>query len=166
MSFLTGSRYMGMTTFTTCLWFDSQAEQAAQFYTSIFKNSSVDAVHRYTAAGPGPEGQAMLVEFTLDGQRFSGLNGGPVHTFNEAISFVIPCADQDEVDHYWNALTADGGSENVCGWLRDKFGVCWQVVPTAFFDMISDPATAEQATRAMLTMTKLDIATLEKACAS
>jgi predicted 3-demethylubiquinone-9 3-methyltransferase (glyoxalase superfamily) len=166
MSFRPGSRYMGMTTFTTCLWFDNQAEQAAQFYTSIFKDSSIDAVHRYTAAGPGPEGQAMLVEFTINGQRFSGLNGGPQHTFNEAVSFVIPCADQEEVDYHWNALTADGGSEIACGWLKDKFGLRWQVVPTAFFDMIRDPAKAEPATRAMLTMTKLDIPTLEKACAS
>jgi predicted 3-demethylubiquinone-9 3-methyltransferase (glyoxalase superfamily) len=166
MSFLTELRYMGMTPFTTCLWFDTQAEEAANFYTSIFKDSSIDAVHRYTSAGPGEEGQVMLVTFTLNGQQFSGLNGGPVFTFNEAISFVIPCADQEEVDYYWNALTADGGSENACGWLKDRFGVSWQVVPTAFFDMIRDPAKAERVTRAMYTMTKFDIAALEKAYAS
>jgi predicted 3-demethylubiquinone-9 3-methyltransferase (glyoxalase superfamily) len=156
-------RYTTMTTFTTCLWFDNQAEEAAHFYTAIFKDSAVGDIQRYTAAGPGPEGQAMLVEFTLSGQPFSGLNGGPAHTFNEAISFVIPCADQAEVDYYWDALLAGGGVPNVCGWLRDRYGVSWQVVPTVFFEMLRDGSKAEQVTRAMFTMTKFDIAALEQA---
>jgi predicted 3-demethylubiquinone-9 3-methyltransferase (glyoxalase superfamily) len=156
-------RYTIMTTLTTCLWFDSQAEEAARFYTSVFKDSSLGDILRYTAAGPGPEGQAMVVEFSLNGQPFTGLNGGPQFTFTPAISFVIPCADQAEVDYYWDALLADGGVPNVCGWLTDQFGVSWQVVPTRFFEMMSDGAKAEQVTRAMFTMTKFDIAALEEA---
>jgi predicted 3-demethylubiquinone-9 3-methyltransferase (glyoxalase superfamily) len=155
--------YTTMTAFTTFLWFDTQAEEAAQFYTSIFKNSSIDSVQRYTAAGPGPEGQAMLVEFTINGQPFAGLNGGPQFTFTPAISFVIQCADQAEVDYYWEALLAGGGVPNVCGWLADKYGVSWQVVPARFFEMMRDGSKAEQVTRAMLTMTKFDIAALEEA---
>ena len=155
--------YTTMTAFTTFLWFDTQAEEAAQFYTSIFKNSSIDSVQRYTAAGPGPEGQAMLVEFTINGQPFTGLNGGTDFTFTPAISFVVPCADQAEVDYYWDALLAGGGAPNVCGWLTDQYGLSWQVVPTRFFEMMRDPARAAAVTQAMLTMTKFDIAALEEA---
>jgi predicted 3-demethylubiquinone-9 3-methyltransferase (glyoxalase superfamily) len=156
-------RYTAMTTLSTMLWFDTQAEEAAGFYTSIFKDSAITGVQRYTAAGPGPEGQAMLVEFTIDGRPFSALNGGPEYTFTPAISFVVPCADQAEVDYYWDALLAGGGVPNVCGWLNDKFGLSWQVVPTRFFEMIRDGSKAEQVTRAMMTMTKFDIAALEAA---
>jgi predicted 3-demethylubiquinone-9 3-methyltransferase (glyoxalase superfamily) len=154
-----------MTAFTTFLWFDNQAEEAAQFYTSIFKDSEISSVQRYTSAGPGPEGQAMLVEFTLNGQPFNALNGGPQYTFNPSISFVVACADQAEVDHYWDALLADGGLPNACGWLNDKYGLSWQVVPTRFFEMIRDGSKAAQVTAAMLKMTKFDIATLEEAYA-
>jgi predicted 3-demethylubiquinone-9 3-methyltransferase (glyoxalase superfamily) len=150
----------------TCLWFDTQAEEAAEYYTGIFKNSKLGAVHRYTEAGPGPAGSVMLVEFELNGQKFSGLNGGPQYTFNEAVSIVVPCADQAEVDYYWDRLS-DGGQEVACGWVKDKYGLCWQIVPTAFFEMMSDPDQAKVArvTQAMLGMIKLDIAALKKAFA-
>lgn len=152
--------------FITCLWFDTEAEQAASFYTGIFKDSTLGRVHRYTEAGPGPAGSVMLVEFELNGQKFSALNGGPQHTFNEAVSIVVPCADQAEVDYYWNSL-GDSGQEIACGWLKDKYGLCWQIVPTRFFEMIADPDSqkAARATQAMLGMTKFDVAALEKAYA-
>jgi predicted 3-demethylubiquinone-9 3-methyltransferase (glyoxalase superfamily) len=152
--------------FITCLWFDTQAEEAATFYTSIFKNSELGRVHRYTEAGPGPEGSVMLVEFELNGQKFSGLNGGPQHTFNEAVSIVITCADQAEVDYYWTNLV-EGGQGDVCGWLKDRYGLRWQIVPAVFFEMIADPdaAKAARVTRAMFGMTKFDIAALEQAYA-
>jgi predicted 3-demethylubiquinone-9 3-methyltransferase (glyoxalase superfamily) len=150
----------------TCLWFDTQAEEAASFYTSIFKNSAVGAVHRNTGAGTGPEGQALLVEFELNGQKFSALNGGPLFTFNESVSFVVQCADQAEVDYYWDRL-GDGGTESQCGWLKDRFGLSWQVVPVRFFELMADPDPAKVArvTRAMMTMTKFDVAALERAYA-
>jgi predicted 3-demethylubiquinone-9 3-methyltransferase (glyoxalase superfamily) len=150
----------------TCLWFDSQAEEAARFYTGIFKNAKLGAVHRYTEAGPGPVGSVMLVEFELDGQKFSALNGGPQFTFNEAVSIVVPCADQAEVDYYWDRLT-EGGQEVACGWLKDRYGLCWQIVPAVFFEMIADPDSAKVArvTRAMMDMTKFDIDALQKAYA-
>ena len=150
--------------FITCLWFDTQAEEAATFYTGIFKNSELGRVHRYTEAGPGPEGSVMLVEFELNGQKFSALNGGPQHTFNEAVSIVVTCADQAEVDYYWSNL-AEGGQEIACGWLKDKYGLCWQIVPAVFFEMIADPDRdkATRVTQAMLGMTKLDIAVLRRA---
>jgi len=148
----------------TCLWFDTQAEEAAIFYTGIFSNAKLGTVHRYTEAGPGPVGAVMLVEFELNGQKFSALNGGPQFTFNEAVSIVVPCADQAEVDYYWDRLS-DGGHEVACGWLKDRYGLCWQIVPAVFFEMVadSDPATAARVMRAMLGMTKFDIAALEKA---
>lgn len=149
----------------TCLWFDTQAEEAAKFYTGIFVDSTLGRVHRYTEAGPGPVGAAMLVEFELNGQKFSALNGGPQHTFNEAISIVVRCADQAEVDYYWDRLLSGGGQEIVCGWLKDKFGLCWQIVPARFFEMIADPAKAARVTQAMFGMTKFDIAALEHAYA-
>ena len=152
--------------FVTCLWFDTQAEQAAAFYTGIFKDSGITAIHRYTAAGPGQEGTVMLVEFELNGQKFSGLNGGPQYTFNPAVSIVVPCEDQAEIDYYWNRLT-DGGQEVACGWLTDKYGLSWQIVPAAFLELASDPdrEKAARAMRAMLTMTKFDIAEIERAYA-
>ena len=153
--------------FTTCLWFDGQAEDAANFYVSVFKNSQLGRVLRYTKAGPGPAGTVVTVEFVANGQKFVALNGGPEFKFNEAVSFEIRCDDQDEVDFYWNKLTEDGGQEGPCGWLKDKFGVSWQVVPTRFLELIGDPdeEKAARAMEAMMKMSKLDIATLEKAVA-
>jgi predicted 3-demethylubiquinone-9 3-methyltransferase (glyoxalase superfamily) len=150
----------------TCLWFDTQAEEAATFYTGIFKQSKLGAVHRSTEAGPNPAGSVMLVEFELNGQKFSALNGGPQFTFNEAVSIVVPCADQAEVDYYWDRLS-DGGHEIACGWLKDRYGLCWQIVPAVFFEMVADPdsATVDRVMRAMFGMTKFDIAGLEKAYA-
>lgn len=151
---------------TTCLWFDGQAEAAANYYTGIFPNSTLGRVGRYTDAGPGPAGEVMVVEFEINGQQFIGLNGGPQFPFTEAISFQIFCADQEEVDYYWDALST-GGQEVACGWVKDKYGLCWQVVPSVLLDMISDPdqEKASRATSAMLSMTKFDIAALEKAYA-
>ncbi len=152
--------------FVTCLWFDTQAEEAATFYTGIFKDARLGAVHRYTEAGPGPAGSVMLVEFELNGQKFSALNGGPQFTFNEAVSIVVPCADQAEVDYYWDRLS-DGGQEIACGWVKDRYGLCWQIVPAVFFEMIADPdpARVDRVTRAMMGMTKFDIAGLQEAYA-
>ena len=153
--------------FVTCLWFDTQAEEAAVFYTGIFADSKLGAVHRYTEAGPGPAGAVMLVEFELNGQKFSGLNGGPLYTFSEAVSIVVPCADQAEVDYYWDRLS-DGGQEQACGWVKDRYGLSWQIVPAVFFDMIADPdsARAARVTQAMLGMIKFDVAALERAYAA
>ncbi len=150
---------------TTCLWFDTQAEEAAQFYTSVFKDARMDRVSRYGEAGPRPAGMVMTAEFELNGQKFLALNGGPEFTFSEAISFQIPCADQDEVDYYWDRLTADGGQPGPCGWLKDRFGLSWQVVPTVLASLLSDPdpEKATRANQAMLSMGKLDIAGLERA---
>ncbi len=151
---------------TTCLWFDGQAEEAANHYTSVFENSRLGEIIRYSEAGPGPAGSVVTVAFELNGQKFVALNGGPQFTFNEAISFQIHCDDQDEVDYYWSKLS-EGGEEGPCGWLKDKYGVSWQVIPTVLIDMIGDPdpAKAKRATEAMLSMRKLDIAALEKAYA-
>ncbi|HUY51127.1 MAG TPA: VOC family protein [Streptosporangiaceae bacterium] len=152
--------------FTTCLWFDTEGEEAANFYLSVFKDSKLGRVGRYTEAGPGPAGSVMAVEFELNGQKFVALNGGPRYKFNPAISFQIMCADQDEVDYYWSRLS-EGGQEVACGWVTDKYGLSWQVVPTVLIDMISDPdpEKATRATAAMLKMTKFDIAALRKAYA-
>ena len=151
---------------TPCLWFDDQAEEAARFYVSLFKNSSIGRIARYGDAGPGPKGSVVTVEFELDGQAFIGLNGGPHFKFTEAVSFSIDCADQAEVDFYWDRLS-EGGQTSQCGWLKDRFGLSWQVVPTVLADMISDsdPEKARRATEAMLQMTKLDIAKLQQAYA-
>lgn len=153
-----------MPTMVPCLWFDGQAEQAAQQYTAIFPRSEILGVSRYGPDTPGTEGAVMTVDFSLDGQPYLGLNGGPQFHFTEAISFQIPCADQDEVDHYWNALSA-GGEESQCGWLKDRFGLSWQVVPTALPGLLGDPdpGRAQRAMQAMLTMSKLDIAALQRA---
>ena len=118
-----------MQTITPCLWFDTEGEEAAEFYTSVFPNSKILDVAHYTEVGPRPAGTVMIVEFELDGQRFTALNGGPEFKFNEAVSFQIACETQEDVDHYWSKLTADGGEEGPCGWLKDRFGVSWQVVP-------------------------------------
>ncbi|MDK1472494.1 VOC family protein [Streptomyces sp. 549] len=152
--------------FTTCLWFDGQAEEAVRHYVSVFEDSRVGETVRMPEGGPGPAGTVLTVEFELNGQKFVALNGGPQFTFNEAVSFQIPCADQAEVDYYWDRLT-DGGEESMCGWLKDRFGVSWQVVPTPFTAMLRDPdpAKARRATEAMMTMRKLDLAALEKAYA-
>lgn len=152
--------------FTTCLWFDGQAEEAANHYISIFRHSRLGKISHYTEAGPGPAGRVMTVEFELNGQKFVGLNGGPQFSFNPSVSFQIHCADQDEVDHYWGRLS-QGGEEVACGWLKDRYGLSWQVVPTVLIEMIGDPdpEKAARTTEAMLAMTKFDIAALRKAYA-
>jgi predicted 3-demethylubiquinone-9 3-methyltransferase (glyoxalase superfamily) len=155
-----------MTSITPCLWFDRNAEDAATFYASLFPDSRVDAVHRAPADYPsGKAGDVLTVEFTLCGRRFQGLNGGPYFTFSEAISFSIACADQAEVDRYWDALTADGGEPAPCGWCKDRYGLSWQVVPTRLPELLADPdpARAKRAMEAMMTMGKIDIAALERA---
>jgi predicted 3-demethylubiquinone-9 3-methyltransferase (glyoxalase superfamily) len=154
-----------MPSITPFLWFDSQAHEAAEFYTSVFPNSRITEVTHYGEAGPGEAGTVMTVGFELDGRPFSALNGGPEFTFSEAISFAIECDTQEEVDGYWAALTADGGEEGPCGWLKDRFGLSWQVVPKRLLELISDPdaAAAQRAVAAMLQMRKLDIAALEEA---
>jgi predicted 3-demethylubiquinone-9 3-methyltransferase (glyoxalase superfamily) len=149
---------------TPFLWFDHQAEEAAAFYVAIFPNSKIEKVVRYGAAGPGPAGTAMTVAFQLDGQSFVALNGGPIFKFTEAISFVVNCQSQDEVDAYWEKLSA-GGAEIECGWLKDKFGLCWQIVPTVLFELLSDldPEKSQRVMKAMMTMKKLDIRALKQA---
>ena len=155
---------MALTKITPCLWFDTQAEDAANFYTGIFPNSRVVDVSHYGSAGPRPEGMVMVVDFELEGQPFIALNGGPEFTFNEAISFQVNCESQDEVDDYWTKLT-DGGQEVACGWLKDRFGVSWQIVPTVLDELVRDPdpERSQRAMKAMLGMTKLDIAELQRA---
>jgi predicted 3-demethylubiquinone-9 3-methyltransferase (glyoxalase superfamily) len=147
------------------LWFDNNAEEAAQFYVSVFKNSRILAVTRYGDAGPGPKGSVMVVSFQLEGQQFTALNGGPRFQFSEAFSFVVSCENQEEIDYYWNKLTSDGGQESACGWLKDKFGFSWQIVPTALGTLMSDkdPKKANRVMQALLQMKKLDIAALEEA---
>jgi predicted 3-demethylubiquinone-9 3-methyltransferase (glyoxalase superfamily) len=149
---------------TPNLWFDTEAEEAADFYVSVFKNSRIVTTARYTDAGPRPAGMVMTVEFELDGQRFVAINGGPEFTFDEAVSFMITCADQDEVDYYWERLS-EGGEEGPCGWLKDRYGLSWQVVPTGMDELFADPnpERAERAMQAMLGMRKLDIAALRSA---
>jgi predicted 3-demethylubiquinone-9 3-methyltransferase (glyoxalase superfamily) len=144
---------------TPFLWFDTQAEEAMNFYVSIFKNAKVLGVT------PGPNGRAMSVNFELEGQEFIGLNAGPEFKFNEAISFFVNCSTQEEVDELWNKLTADGGEEGRCGWLKDKYGLSWQIIPTALNEMLSDPdpEKAGRAMQAMLQMNKIDIQGLRQA---
>ena len=148
---------------TPFLWFDNNAEEAAQFYTSIFKNSKILKVSRYGDAGPGPKGSVMVVNFQLEGQQFTALNGGPLFKFSEAFSFVVNCETQKEIDEYWHKLTSGGGKESQCGWLKDKFGFSWQIVPTALGRLMSDPKQANRVMQALLQMKKLDIARLEEA---
>ena len=149
---------------TPFLWFDQQAEEAANFYTSVFPNSKVEAVTRYGDSGPGPKGSVMTVGFELDGQKFTALNGGPHFKFTEAISFVVTCETQQEVDEFWEKLSA-GGQEVQCGWLRDKYGLSWQIVPKPFIEMMKDPDAGrkERVMQAMMQMKKLDIARLQEA---
>ncbi len=149
---------------TPFLWFDGNAEQAAKFYTSIFKNSKIKGVSRYGEAGPGPKGSVMVVNFDLDGEEFIGLNGGPQFRFTEAISFVVNCKTQKELDHYWSKLSK-GGQEVQCGWLKDKFGLSWQIVPTILFELMrdKDPKVRERVMKQMLQMVKLDIEPLKRA---
>ncbi len=152
---------------TTCLWFDTEGEEAATYYLSIFKDGKLGRIGRYTEAGPGAAGSVATVEFALNGQKFLALNGGPGRPFTEAISMVITCADQAEVDYYWSRL-AEGGQEVACGWVTDRYGLSWQVVPAVLMDLITGPdqATAARVFAAMLKMTKLDVATLEQAAAA
>jgi predicted 3-demethylubiquinone-9 3-methyltransferase (glyoxalase superfamily) len=146
------------------LWFDTEAEQAAEFYCSVFPNSRVVSIARYTDAGPREAGMVMVVEFELNGHRFAGINGGPEFKFDEAVSFQINCEDQDEVDFYWEKLS-EGGKEGQCGWLTDKYGLSWQVTPTGIDELFHDPDTerANRAMKAMLGMSKLDVAALHAA---
>jgi predicted 3-demethylubiquinone-9 3-methyltransferase (glyoxalase superfamily) len=149
---------------TPFLWFDSKAEEAANFYTSVFKNSKILNVARYGDAGPGPKGSAMTVTFELEGQRFIALNGGPQYTFTPAISFFVNCETQAEVDESWNKLSA-GGKEVQCGWLQDKFGLSWQIIPKQLMELMSDkdPAKSQRVFKAMLQMKKIDIEGLQRA---
>ena len=150
---------------TPNLWFDTEAEEAAEFYCSIFPNSKITSVTHYTEGSPREAGMVMTVSWVLDGVEFTGINGGPNFPFTEAVSFHINCDDQAEVDYFWEKLTADGGEEVQCGWLKDRFGVSWQVVPAGFEDVWSsgDPARAERAMKAMMGMKKLDLAALQAA---
>jgi predicted 3-demethylubiquinone-9 3-methyltransferase (glyoxalase superfamily) len=147
------------------LWYDTQAEEAANLYTSIFPNSKILALARYGDAGPGPKGSVMTVQFQLDGQEIIALNGGPMYKFSEAFSLSVDCKTQEEVDRYWTKLTADGGQEGPCGWLKDKFGLSWQVTPTILSQMLSDTdrKKAARAMDAMMKMKKIDIAGLKRA---
>lgn len=149
---------------TPNLWFDTEAEDAARFYVSVFKHARIVNVTHYTEAGPRPAGTVMTVEFELDGQRFVGINGGPQFKFDEAVSFEIGCETQEEVDYYWERLS-EGGEEGQCGWLKDRYGLSWQVVPTGMEEVFADPdpKRAERAMQAMLGMTKIDIAALRRA---
>lgn len=149
---------------TPCLWFDSAGEEAANFYVGIFPNSRIVDVTHYNAANPEAEGAVMTVSFELDGQPYVALNGGPLFTFDEAVSFQIDCADQDEVDYYWNALSA-GGQEGPCGWLKDRYGLSWQVVPGELPELVgdADPQRAAAVMRVMYGMGKLDVAELRRA---
>ena len=157
-----------MSRFTTCLWFDDQAEDAAKFYTAVFKNSKIKAIARYGDSGARaaqrPKGSVMTVVFELDGQEYMGLNGGPMFRFSEAISIVVNCKSQEEIDEYWDKLSA-GGEKSVCGWLKDKYGLSWQIVPTALGEMMKDKdaAKVERVMAALLQMTKLDIQELKDA---
>ena len=150
---------------TPFLWYADQAEAAANLYVSIFPNSRITRLARHGKAGPGPEGQVMTVEFELDGEAFIALNGGPHFQFTEAVSFSVDCKDQAEIDHYWDRLIADGGKPSQCGWLKDRFGLSWQIVPSVLPQLLgdADPAKARRATQAMMKMVKLDIAELRRA---
>ena len=151
---------------TPFLWFDTEGEDAANFYTSVFPNSKIVDVARYGAAGPRPEGTVMTVSFELDGKRFVALNGGPDFKFNESVSFLVNCKTQDEVDAYWSKLS-EGGEEGPCGWLKDKYGLSWQIVPTALNELLGDPdrEKAQRVMKAMLSMKKIEIDALERAAA-
>ena len=157
--------FQGFPRITPFLWFDGNAEEAVQFYLNIFKNSRRLDELRTTEEGPGPKGSILTVEFELDGQKFTAVNGGPQFKFNEAVSFVVRCDSQKEVDHYWSKLTADGGSESQCGWLKDKFGLSWQIVAADFERMISssDPARRDRVMKVVMAMRKPVLADLQRA---
>jgi predicted 3-demethylubiquinone-9 3-methyltransferase (glyoxalase superfamily) len=148
---------------TPCLWFDTEGEEAAKFYTSVFPNSRIVKVAHYGEAGPRAAGTVMTVDFELDGQKFVALNGGPNFTFNEAISFQVSCANQEEVDMYWSTLS-EGGEEGPCGWLKDRFGVSWQIVPDRLVELLNDPdpEKSQRVMEAMLSMKKIEIGELEE----
>jgi predicted 3-demethylubiquinone-9 3-methyltransferase (glyoxalase superfamily) len=162
-------RRENMQKITPFLWFDGQAEDAVNFYTSLFKNSKIGRILRYTeevAENSGrPVGSVLTIEFEIEGQKFVALNGGPLFKFNESVSFVVNCETQEEVDYFWEKLTADGGDESQCGWLKDKFGLSWQVTPTVLIDMLrdKDPEKAERVMKAMLQMQKIEIPKLKAA---
>ncbi len=151
---------------TPCLWFDTEGEEAARFYTSVFPNSRIVEIARYGEAGPRAEGTVMVVSFELDGRPFTALNGGPQFRFSEAVSFQIECSDQAEVDRYWETLS-EGGEQGPCGWLKDRFGLSWQIVPSRLYELLRDPDTAraQRVMTAMLDMGKIEIAGLEAAAA-
>lgn len=155
-----------MPSITPCLWFDNDLEEAAEFYTSVFPNSKIESLNRVTEAGPGQPGDVLFGTFILDGNRFMGINGGPAFTFSEAVSFTVHCEDQDEVDYYWDRLV-DGGEESQCGWLKDRYGVSWQITPNRLLELVDDPdpKRAAAATKAMHGMRKIVIADLEDAAA-
>jgi predicted 3-demethylubiquinone-9 3-methyltransferase (glyoxalase superfamily) len=155
-----------MSKLTACLWFDTEGEEAARFYTSVFPNSRIKSISHYGEAGPREAGSVMTVEFELDGQPFLALNGGPEFTFSEAISYQVSCENQEEVDRYWTTLSG-GGEEGPCGWLKDRFGLSWQIVPTALPRLLSDPdrEKAQRVMAAMLQMKKIEIDELERAAA-
>ena len=150
---------------TTFLWYDDQAEEAAKFYTSLFKNSKITDVARYSEAGPGKLGSVMTVVFELEGQEFIALNGGPEFKFTEAISLMVECKDQEEVDQLWEKLIADGGQEQACGWLKDKYGLCWQIIPRGLLEMVTDPdrGKSSKAMQAMFKMAKIDLEWIRRA---
>jgi predicted 3-demethylubiquinone-9 3-methyltransferase (glyoxalase superfamily) len=161
---VTAGRIRNAQKVTPFLWFDNQAEEAMHFYVSVFKNSKAGKIVRYGEAGPGPKGSVMIASFELEGQQFTALNGGPLFKFTEAVSFVVHCDTQEEVDHYWDKLSA-GGQTQQCGWLKDKLGLSWQIVPDILIELMSDPdpEKAKRVTEAMLQMTKIDIAKLKQA---
>lgn len=149
----------------TYLWFNDQAEEAASFYTSLFKNSEITGVQRSGEGGPGPAGAALVVNFTLDGQEFIALNGGPQFKFTEAISLFVRCESQEEVDRLWGALISEGGEPSMCGWLKDRYGLSWQIIPTVLMELMGDPdpEKSQRVTQAMLQMTKIDVEELRRA---
>ena len=153
-----------MSAITPCLWFDTQGEEAARYWVSLFPNSSITSVQLWGPENPERQGTPLLVEFVLDGRPFTALNGGPEFSFSEAFSLQIDCADQAEVDHYWDAFVGDGGQESDCGWCKDKFGFSWQVVPRILTELLAgpDPERAGRAMQAMLTMKRLDVATFQR----
>jgi len=150
---------------TPFLWFDNNAEEAMNFYITVFKDSKVLKITRNGKGGPGPDGSVLTASFELNGQNFAVLNGGPMFKFTEAVSFVVNCETQDEIDYYWNKLTSDGGQESMCGWLKDKFGLSWQIVPTIMGDLLSnkDSAKAQRTMQVLMQMKKLDIKALQEA---
>jgi len=152
-----------MSRFTPCLWFDTQAKEAAEFYVSVFKNSKLKQVTYYGEHGPMPKGTVLTASFEIDGQEFLALNGGPIFKFTEAVSFIVNCDTQAEIDEYWEKLTADGGQEVQCGWLKDKYGLSWQINPRKIDEWLKDPVRAQRVMTEVMKMVKLDMAAMERA---